>query len=79
MSDLEYVKGLNGHVRDVVIDSYVHSFTYTHCEYLPRSAPVASPKGFLMVLKSDSWIDTSLGCSVLAFLTVLCMREHDLE
>ncbi|CAD6583109.1 MAG: hypothetical protein ASARMPRED_001227 [Alectoria sarmentosa] len=52
LSDLEYVKGLNGHVRDVVIDAYVHSFEYTFY--------------------------VSLGCSVLASLMVLCMREHDL-
>lgn len=53
LSDLEYVNGLSGHVRDVVIDAYVHSFGYTHY--------------------------VSLGCSVLASLMVLCMREYDLE
>ena len=31
-SDLDYVKGLNGLVRDIVVDAYVHSFEYTHCE-----------------------------------------------
>lgn len=34
LSDLDYVKGLNGPVRDIVIDAYVHSFEYTHCEHL---------------------------------------------
>ena len=30
---MEYVRGLDGQVREIVIDSYVRSFADTHCEY----------------------------------------------
>ena len=32
MSDLEYVKGLTGPTRDIVVKAYVQSFEYTHGE-----------------------------------------------
>jgi len=30
ISDIGYVQSLNGHVRDVVVECYVRSLTYTH-------------------------------------------------
>ena len=53
LSNLDYVKELDGHIRDIVIDAYVHSVEYTHCEYLHtllnRSSSVYAPKSDLQI------------------------------
>ncbi|KAL8820050.1 MAG: hypothetical protein Q9223_001656 [Gallowayella weberi] len=38
LSDLEYVKQIDGHLRDVVVDSYIKGFRYTYSESPFRSS-----------------------------------------
>lgn len=71
MSDISYIQGLTGKIRNIVVQSYVQGVTYTH------GIP-SIHKMFSMALTEAITTVFSLVCSSLAGLTALLIREHKL-
>ena len=68
MENLEYVSGLEGRLRDVVVGCYVKSFEYTHSKLSLEQKRTELTTHLVM----------SLAFSATAFLIVLTWREHKL-
>lgn len=78
ISDLEFVKGLDGGLREVVVECYVKSFEYTHGRFFLylristlRSAISQTNTLILPIV-------LSIACSAVATLVAITWNEHKL-
>jgi hypothetical protein len=74
LSDIEYVRSLQGHVGKLVSQAYIKSLTYTHGEsYTPRYH-FCSSKTVLRLFD----LGVSVIGAVVALVAAFCIREHRL-
>lgn len=78
ISDLEYVKGLDGALREVVVDCYVKSFEYTHSRSHLFSSRLKSALSDLTNKYTNPVKVLSIVCSAVATIVAITWREHKL-